>query len=47
MTTHIRRCRMCGVLSGQYITCDACNFRAIFDDKIQVDKQPESEKEGE
>ena len=41
----IKKCRVCGTESGDYYTCEDCNFRATIDNRKEVDKQTELEKE--
>ena len=48
MTIQIKKCRVCKVAeSGDYDTCEDCNFRATIDGKTELDKLPELVKEGE
>jgi len=44
MTIQIKKCRVCGTESGDYDTCEDCNFRATIDE-TWIDKQTELEKE--
>ena len=45
MTIQIKKCRVCGAESGDYDTCEECNFRATIDNRKEVEKQTELEKE--
>ncbi len=46
MTIQIKKCRVCKVAeSGDYDTCQDCHFRATFDNRKEVEKQTELEKE--
>ena len=47
MTIQIKKCRVCGTESGDYDTCEECNFRATIDGNTELDKLPELVKEGE
>ena len=46
MTIQIKKYRVCKVAeSGDYDTCQDCHFRATFDNRKEVEKQTELEKE--